>query len=71
MDRIFTESKNFLLNFWRDAYSNFVDFYGKVLYVLLVNSDRFIFLKKFFEARLIVSIHNSQCSFLHSDNFIV
>ena len=31
IDRIFTESKNFIHNFCRDVHSNFVDFYRKVL----------------------------------------
>ena len=71
IDRIFTETKHFIHNFWRDAYFNFVDFYGKILPVFLVDSDRFIFWNKFFEARLIVSMHNSQCSFPYSVNIFV
>ena len=31
LHRIFTESKNLIHNFWRDAHSNLVDFHGKVL----------------------------------------
>ena len=42
IDRIFTESKNFIRNFWRDAHFNFADFHGQVLKIFLVYSNRFI-----------------------------
>ena len=57
LDRIFTESENLIHNIWRDAHFNFADFYRKVLQVFLVDSNRFIFLKKFLEAGLTGSIH--------------
>ena len=36
IDRICTEWKNFIHYIWRDAHFNFVDLYGKVQYVYLV-----------------------------------
>ena len=56
LDRTFTESKNFVHNYWRDTHSNFVDFYGKVLQAALVStSEKFIFQKKFFDAGFTIS----------------